>query len=563
MATISTTDLTNSSITDNIVTGTGVFDDLMEAVNTHLDAQFKLGRLSGTDYATVYLGAIQSSLQNSVQFVLGKQQADKQADLLEAQTIAATQQKDIDILLKRQQIMTESLGNGLAVTEYIWTVTYTENTLGSYTYVTNQELSKDDVKALMIAGPHVEDYTVNTVALTTSNILHEKGTSSASAKVDLVEAQTTQVTSQTTSDTLLKNQQIINETLSNGLEIKEYTWGVVYEGDTHTYPYITNQNLTPDHVEALMTANPHREDYIVDEATLSDTITIYESGTSLAVAKTEILDKQALTEVKKALDLANQTTNRTSAQTTNEDTAEKQRNLISAQTVQVSTQTISEKLSSKENVYLTEQQIITGMISNGEEINQYIWEVNYTLVGQTQQTDTYTFTTIQNLTENDVKAILNYDPHVEGGVVTNISLSNVNRVRDKSESVSGANIKKTQRESEVLNQKRVTEFAQTYQDSITKADGSTAVADTNSIIGKQNTLFTQQAAGFKWDAQNTHNKNRIDLQKMKINVSGYVSPQVDTNGDVTNEVDASKAFTIDNPLTDVDESVAAESVETV
>ena len=310
MATISTTDLTNSSTSaDNIVTGTGVFDDLMETVNAHLDAQFKLGRLSGTDYATVYLGAVQSSMQTAVQFLLGKQQSDKQAELL------------------------------------------------------------------------------------------------------------------------------------------------------------------------------------------------------------------------------------------------------SAQTVQVSTQTISEKLSSKENVYLTEQQIITGMISNGEEINQYIWEVNYTLVGQTQQTDTYTFTTIQNLTENDVKAILNYDPHVEGGVVTNISLSNVNRIRDKSESVSGANIKKTQRESEVLNQKRVTEFAQTYQDSITMADGSTAFVDTNSIIGKQNTLFTQQAAGFKWDAQNTHNKNRIDLQKMKINVSGYVSPQVDNNGDVTNEIDASKAFTIDNPFTDVDESV--------
>ncbi len=44
----------------------GVFDDLMEAMNSHLDAQFKLGRITGTDFSTVYLGAMQSAIQQAV-----------------------------------------------------------------------------------------------------------------------------------------------------------------------------------------------------------------------------------------------------------------------------------------------------------------------------------------------------------------------------------------------------------------------------------------------------------------------------------------------------------------
>lgn len=70
-----------------VVTGSGVFDNLMEAVNVHLDAQFNSGRLTGKDYATVYLGALQSTIQQSITFVLGEQAADKQAELLTKQVV--------------------------------------------------------------------------------------------------------------------------------------------------------------------------------------------------------------------------------------------------------------------------------------------------------------------------------------------------------------------------------------------------------------------------------------------------------------------------------------------
>ena len=50
------------TVTNNVVSGTGVFDDLMEAVTIHLEAQYQLGRITGSDFATVYLGAMQSAL---------------------------------------------------------------------------------------------------------------------------------------------------------------------------------------------------------------------------------------------------------------------------------------------------------------------------------------------------------------------------------------------------------------------------------------------------------------------------------------------------------------------
>jgi hypothetical protein len=71
-----------STSSANVVTGTGVFDDLMEAVNTHLEAQFQLGRITGTDYATVYLGAMQAALAQSVAWGLGAEKTNAEVALL-------------------------------------------------------------------------------------------------------------------------------------------------------------------------------------------------------------------------------------------------------------------------------------------------------------------------------------------------------------------------------------------------------------------------------------------------------------------------------------------------
>jgi len=80
MATILNTDLTTVDLD-----GTGLFDDLMRAVEKRLKTEHTAGRLTGVEYGKVYLGSMSTSMSQAIQFLLGKQAADKQADLISQQ----------------------------------------------------------------------------------------------------------------------------------------------------------------------------------------------------------------------------------------------------------------------------------------------------------------------------------------------------------------------------------------------------------------------------------------------------------------------------------------------
>jgi len=90
MTDIAVTDITDTS-DPNISVGTGVFDVLMTAVEAHIERQFQKQRITGEDYATVYLGSLQAVLQQSVQFILNEQTAGKQSDLLDQQILEQTE----------------------------------------------------------------------------------------------------------------------------------------------------------------------------------------------------------------------------------------------------------------------------------------------------------------------------------------------------------------------------------------------------------------------------------------------------------------------------------------
>ena len=93
---ISIVNLTQNVVTsaDNIVTGTGIFDDMMTTVNAHLAAQFNLGRITGTDYATVYLTAIQATVQQAVAFTIGVQKGNAEESLLLQKEVTEFAQTD-------------------------------------------------------------------------------------------------------------------------------------------------------------------------------------------------------------------------------------------------------------------------------------------------------------------------------------------------------------------------------------------------------------------------------------------------------------------------------------
>ncbi len=115
-----TTNIATSAAPDYDVTGDGVFDDLMESVNAHLSAQFNLGRITGSDYATVYLTAMQAAIQQAVAYTLGQAKTNAEVSLLAQKEItewAQTQQSTntapvAGSILGRQALLAEEQAKG-------------------------------------------------------------------------------------------------------------------------------------------------------------------------------------------------------------------------------------------------------------------------------------------------------------------------------------------------------------------------------------------------------------------------------------------------------------------
>jgi hypothetical protein len=324
MASISTSDLTQASgvttSTDGkyTVTGTGVFDDLMEAVNAHLDAQFNLGRLTGADYATVYLGAVQSSMQQSVAFILGKQQADKQADLIDKQILTEVK-KTLDVTSTTTVRDAQSAKDLLVKAGQITSMTKED------VVKTNQALdvlsqtsvrNAQSVKDLLVKQEQI-DMSVKQQATEEKKTLDVVSTTSVrdaqSAKdAVLKDAQTLDIhdqavlrTQASDADLSIKRQQIINEAFTNGMEVNEYIWEIEYKLNLgETYTFVTIENLTDNDVVALMTADPHDPRYPeVNAVTLSMSKVIQHAGKSTAatiIAKTQeevdLLKQKRITE---------------------------------------------------------------------------------------------------------------------------------------------------------------------------------------------------------------------------------------------------------------------------
>ena len=74
-----------SELTSGKLGGNGTFDIIMGAVNAHIDHQFKLGRIRGTDYANTYIQAMQMALQQASSYSIAKAKLPVELQQLEAQ----------------------------------------------------------------------------------------------------------------------------------------------------------------------------------------------------------------------------------------------------------------------------------------------------------------------------------------------------------------------------------------------------------------------------------------------------------------------------------------------
>lgn len=71
--------------TESTVSGNGVFDLLMRANKAHLEQEYSQQRIRGTEYATVYLGMLDSTMKISLDFFVQQRKLGLEAALLEIQ----------------------------------------------------------------------------------------------------------------------------------------------------------------------------------------------------------------------------------------------------------------------------------------------------------------------------------------------------------------------------------------------------------------------------------------------------------------------------------------------
>jgi hypothetical protein len=94
----------------NLGLGQGTFDQLMTAIKYHLDEQFDMNRITGPQYAEVYVQALQAAMTNATQYLLGILFADQQKAKFEAETsLIEKQELEIDAKIDLLELEEEKL----------------------------------------------------------------------------------------------------------------------------------------------------------------------------------------------------------------------------------------------------------------------------------------------------------------------------------------------------------------------------------------------------------------------------------------------------------------------
>ena len=105
-------DIQITDVTTGAINGTGVFDKLMSTVKAHIAEEYDKGRIKGQDYATVYLGSIQSVLQQSIEYVLREKMTEAQIAGVEKETelkeydLTSIKPKELEIKQKELELRT-------------------------------------------------------------------------------------------------------------------------------------------------------------------------------------------------------------------------------------------------------------------------------------------------------------------------------------------------------------------------------------------------------------------------------------------------------------------------
>ena len=74
--------------------GTGVFDIIMKAANENIKIQNQTSRITGAEYAEVYLGTMQTAISEAMRFLLNKDQSTKDLEVKQANIDLLNRQRE-------------------------------------------------------------------------------------------------------------------------------------------------------------------------------------------------------------------------------------------------------------------------------------------------------------------------------------------------------------------------------------------------------------------------------------------------------------------------------------
>lgn len=116
--------LTNETLTDRTVNGTGTFDALMESVKNHIIKEYEQNRITGNEYVKAYIELTQAALTGAVQYLLGKDSAYWQAVATQQQAKlaeAAIAKAKVDLETAKVQLAMAQMGALAAKADYALT----------------------------------------------------------------------------------------------------------------------------------------------------------------------------------------------------------------------------------------------------------------------------------------------------------------------------------------------------------------------------------------------------------------------------------------------------------
>lgn len=97
--------LTVRSLTGGEKEGSGVFDELMRTIKSHVHEELSEGRITEKAYSEVYLGALQFALNSATNYALAYEKANKELEVLDEQIKQNQKQNELLELQKEQLLL--------------------------------------------------------------------------------------------------------------------------------------------------------------------------------------------------------------------------------------------------------------------------------------------------------------------------------------------------------------------------------------------------------------------------------------------------------------------------